>query len=261
MNSSVAATRARDSAAAFFGRLAARRRKDESGAAIVGAGTQPPEVPPGLRRRIESLVCAEQARRWLSASLAVNVLVLIALVVGYTATFFRPTYAMVNPPSLKDAAIAHRTADGIDKDTLYMFLNYTLPLLNQVSPQGAPYLPLLQGAVEPSVYGKIRRDTEKNMGEVRKAMLTQNLVISGITDVIYDQNTGKLSAYVIGNLGAIAQQAAKGVASHIIPYRARVVLTVVPPSKVNPFPFFLSALEQRYDARATAWDATQLKKQ
>jgi len=260
MTGHVATSKSRAAAASFFERLANLRRRD---AALGSLPVQPAPsaLSRGGARRIEALNYADQCRRWLVASVAANAVVLVLLVVALTATYFRPVYTFQGAPSLTEASKTFYADQSMDKDQLYMFINYMLVTLNQVNHQGAPYLPLLQGAVDPAIYGRTRRDVDRNLVEIRKSLITQSLIITAITDVIFDEKTNKLSAYVMGELAVIAGQSASGVKPVVIPYRARVVMGVNTPGKINPFPYFLSALEQRFDKRATEWDASQLRKQ
>ena len=44
--------------------------------------------------------------------------------------------------------------------------------------------------------------------------------------------------------------------AQFFPWRARVLLEVNPPSRLNPYPFYLLRLEQRTGPEALAWDQT-----
>jgi len=253
-------SKSRAAAAGFFERLA-KLNKREVALAALPPSSAPPAISRSVSRRIEALHYADQCRRWLVASVTANAVVLVLLVVALTATYFRPVYTFKGSPSLSEASRAFYGDQTMDKDQLYMFVLYTLGTLNQVNHQGAPYLPLLQGAVDPAIYSRTKKDVDRNLVEIRKNLITQSLIITAITDVIFDEKTNKLSAYVMGELGVIAGQSTAGVKPVVIPYRARVVMSVNTPSKINPFPYFLSALEQRFDKRAIEWDATQLKNQ
>lgn len=259
MSDTATSAGARAAASGLFRRLAARRRRDEA----LDNPRSPSGPPPPSRRtgrRLESLLYAEQVRRWLVASMAGNAVVLVVLCVAVAATYFRPVYTFAGRPSLTEATRAFYAGQDLDKDQLYMFVNYALVTLNQVNHAGAPYMALLQGAIDPAIYKRSRSEVDRSLVDIRKNLLTQSLHIAAITDVIFDDKTQKISAYVMGELAVSSGQAPGASRQAVIPYRARVVMGVATPSKINPFPFFISGLEQRFDKRALEWDAAQLRK-
>ncbi len=155
-------------------------------------------------------------------------------------------------PSLKEAAASFYSATPVSYDQLAFFLQGCLPLLYALDERGHPLLPLAQGMVAPEVYHEAERRLTTAERDVRANRMTQSLTVTGVTDVVADNKSGRAAAYVRGYVTVtVPQQSAT-----FFPWRAQVLLEANPVSQLNPYPFYLLRLEKKLGAEAVAWDET-----
>ena len=156
------------------------------------------------------------------------------------------------PPSLKQRAEEYFQLTEVTFDSVTLFLATTLPLLRAVDDGGFPMLSLTRGMVSGKIYERAQAGLARDLPKIQKNMIHQHLQVTRVMNVLSDNKTRRLAAYVKGYLVVAIQ---KGTASTIfIPYRARVVLETNPPSKLNPSPYFLLEMEERINAAALDWD-------
>jgi hypothetical protein len=155
-------------------------------------------------------------------------------------------------PSLKEAAASFYGSTPVSYDQLAFFLQGCLPLLYSIDERGHPLLPLAQGMVAPEVYHEAERRLTAADRDVRTNRMTQTLTITGVTDVVADNKSGRAAAYVRGYLTiTVPQQGAT-----FFPFRAQALLEANPVSQLNPYPFYLLRLDRKLGADAVAWDET-----
>jgi hypothetical protein len=154
-------------------------------------------------------------------------------------------------PSLKEAAAAFYGVPDISYDAVAFFLNGCLPLLYAIDDSGHPLLPLAQGLVAPEVYGDAERRLGASGRDVQANRMTQELALTGVTDVVTDARSGRAAAYVRGYLTVTVRHAE----AQFFPWRAQVLLAINPVSRLNPYPFYILRCEERTGPGAPAWDS------
>ena len=195
--------------------------------------------------------------RVLGVSAMLNVFVLLCLGMGWILAGQRPLMQLTAPTSMREEADAFFGKTEINYDDLLLFIHTTLPLLHQIDDRGAAAMPLLRGMISPSVFEVAAREAGRATQLAKKHYAVQNLVVTRVTDIIADSKRGRVSCYVRGYLAIIIQSSGKNV---ILPYRAQVLLEMIPPSRLNRFPFMLVKRDWRIDKEALAWDAERALK-
>jgi hypothetical protein len=153
-------------------------------------------------------------------------------------------------PSLKQAAASFYGAPDASYNQLAFFLNACLPLLYAVDGTGHPLLPLAQGLVSPGIYAAAEARLNRSGKDVLAHDMTQALSISAITGVVADSASGRAAAHVSGCLVVTARRSE----ARFFPWRARVVVGANPPSRLDPYPYYLLRSEERVGPEAPEWD-------
>ncbi len=237
-------------AAAFLRRWDLRRRfarKPAGAAGVPGSADMPGEAWTHCRHF--SWVIHEQ--RLVVLILGVFLAVCIAVwALAFDLGGRRPVVVRAGP-SLKEAAAAYYGVPDVSYDAVAFFLNGCLPLLYSIDDSGHPLLPLAQGLVAPEVYG----DAERRLGaagpDVQANRMTQALALTGVTDVVTDARSGRAAAYVRGYLTVTVRHAE----AQFFPWRAQVLLSINPVSRLNPYPFYILRCEERTGPEAPSWDS------
>jgi hypothetical protein len=162
----------------------------------------------------------------------------------------RPPVVVRAESSLKEAATAYYGTPGVSYNQLAFFLNACLPLLYAIDGAGHPLLPLAQGLVAPEIYDAAEARLDKSAKDVRAHAMMQALAITAITGVVADLESGRAAATVRGYLTVTA----RGVEARFFPWRARVLVEANPPSRLNPYPFYVLRSEERIGPAAPSWD-------
>ena len=213
---------------------------------IPAAAPQPPE----LWRHYRQFAWVVFEQRLILLIFAV--LLAAAALVGSLAWHLqtKPPLVVRAAPSLKEEAAAFYGAPELSYDQLAFFLHGCLPLLYAADDSGHPLLPLAEGLVAPEIYRAAERRLSASGAEVAANRMTQNLSLTAITQVVTDGPSGRAAAYVRGYLTVTLRQAE----AQFYPWRGRVVLAVNPASRLNPYPFYLLALDERIGPDAPDWD-------
>lgn len=162
----------------------------------------------------------------------------------------KPAVVIRAGPSLKAAAAAQSGSSEVSYDQLAFFLHGCLPLLHSTDDAGHPLLPLAQGVVAPDVYRDAEARLDSSAADILANRMTQTLTLTGVSDVVSDPRSGRAAAYVRGYLTVTLRRAE----ARFFPWRGRVLLAVNSAGRLNPYPFYLLACEERTGPRALAWD-------
>ena len=239
-------------AAAFWRRWRLRR---PSGDSAIPDFRVPPSAP----------IPPEAWRHYRHFSWVVHEQRLVVLVLGFlfggcalvwTAAWqlrTKPPLVLRAGPSLKAAAAAFYGFPEISYDQLAFFLHGCLPLLHSTDDAGHPLLPLAQGVVAPDVYREAEARLDASAPDVLANRMTQSLTLTGVSDVVADAASGRAAAFARGYLTVTLRQAE----ARVFPWRARVLLAVNPPGRLNPYPFYLLGCEERTGPAALSWDAAR----
>ena len=195
--------------------------------------------------------------RVLYASVILNGVCLVILVITALLASQRPLVQLNGPPSLRAEAKAMFGSDTeVNVDDLLIYLNTVLPLMHRIDDRGSPELPLLRGLIAPTVYEKAQQEADRSAKLAKQNFIIQNLVVTRVDEVEIQRERGRISAYVRGYLAIIIQSKNRPV---ILPYRAEVLMEMAPPSRLNRFPFVLIRREWKTDKAALNWDTERAK--
>lgn len=222
---------------------------------------QNPPLSPAADSAVHNEVKRYAYVRWLlrvlGLSIGINYVCLLVLLIAGLVAGQKPVLQLNAAPSLKaDAEDSFGKKTEVNIDDLLLYVNTVLPLMHRLDDRGAPDLPLLKGLVSPSVFEKADQEAKRSTPLAKKNFVIQNLVVTRLTDVVTDNDRGRLSAYVHGYLVIVVQSTNKPV---ILPYRAEILLEMSPPSRLNRFPFVLIRRDWRMDKAALDWDESRSK--
>jgi hypothetical protein len=208
-----------------------------------------PAAPPEVTA--EPVLPAAVGRHYRAFAWVVHEQRLFALVLGvlgavcglvWTAAWqlrTKPAVVVRAGPTLKEAAAAYYGVPEISYDQLVFFLHGCLPLLYEADEDEHPWLPLAEGLVAPDIYDAAeRRLTAADLAR-KSHHMTQALALAGVSRVVADPALGRAAADVRGRL-LVTERGREAVS---FPWTARVVLAVNPGSRLNPYPFYLLALD------------------
>lgn len=151
----------------------------------------------------------------------------------------KPAVVLRAKPTLKEAAAAYYGIPDISYDQVVFFLHACLPLLYEGDENGHAWLPLAEGLVAPEVYDAAERRLAASDGPRRVHLMRQALTIARVGHFVADSRAGRAAAEVEGELTvAPADAPAKS-----FPWSGRVILAVNPGSRLDPYPFYLLALD------------------
>jgi hypothetical protein len=198
-------------------------------------------------RQFAWVVC-EQRLAFLILAFLFAAVTLVASVAWHLQA--KPPLVVRALPSLKEEAAAFYGDGELSYDQLAFFLHGCLPLLFAEDEDGHPLLPLAEGLVAPEIYRAAERRLGSSGLDVAANRMTQTLALTAISQVVTDTPSGRAAAYVRGYLTVTMRQAE----AVFYPWRGRVVLAVNPGSRLNPYPFYLLALDERTGPEALEWD-------
>jgi hypothetical protein len=151
----------------------------------------------------------------------------------------KPPVVVRAAPSLKEEEEAFFRVPEISYDQLSFFLNGCLPLLYAEGSEGHPLLPLAEGLVAPEIYSEAEHRLDGAARAVRSNRMTQSLTLTGLDNVVSDGASGRAAADASGYLTVTLH----GSLARFFPWRAHVLLEANPPSRLNPYPFYLLRLQ------------------
>jgi len=216
-------------------------------AVLVPATALPPEELRRHDRHFAWVVCEQRLLLLLLAFLFAAVALVGSLAWHLQA---KPPLVIRAGPSLKEAAAEFYGDREVSYDQLAFFLHGSLPLLFAADEDGHPLLPLAEGLVAPDIYRAAERQLAASGADFAANRMTQTLSLTAISQVVTDSASGRAAAYVRGYLTVTLRHAE----ARFYPWRARVVLAVNPDSRLNPYPFYLLALDERTGPPALEWD-------
>jgi hypothetical protein len=200
-------------------------------------------APPGEvldRARSHGEVALMQ--RLVQVAVIANLLLAGLFAVTYQVARNRPLQQIAAPGDLRDQIRRQLDVQGVRKDDVVGFLYFVLTLKHEVSPAGAPFLPLLQGLVAADIYRDAQAEVERNLDTIKNRSMVQSLVVEDIVDLDFDPATRRVSATVIGKVELRAANTQRGgPLVQSVDYRARAILDVLPPSQLNRHGYFLLA--------------------
>lgn len=222
-----------------------------------GAASAAPEAQPPSQALAEiappEAVTAEALRRgevWgllrsLQVSVVVNLFLCGLIWMCVIVAGNRPMLAVTGGEDLRSRMAQHLNSEGLKSTQLAGFLHKTLTLKHSVTSEGAPFLPLLQGTMSSHLYDQAVDTINRNLGQVRAQGMAQTLVLHSVTDVDYDESARRVAAVVSGTFYVQAATTKRGGAlANQVPYRASVVLEVLPISNVNTEGFYLVEMRE-----------------
>jgi hypothetical protein len=202
-----------------------------------------------------------QQNIWLKLSLIVHLALVILIWFGFYLAWTRPTYLQIGATSLNQASKNFFANDytQVSPDLLFDNLSFftisTLTPLYQLDVDGANYLKLLQGMVNPDIIQRAQKNFDKNQKNIASKNLVQNLTLEQINAPIFNAQTNTIALFVGGYLSLSLQDDAGNAVNRITPYRAKLLLQMTPVSLLDPFPFFLEELTDTFGAEACKkWD-------
>jgi hypothetical protein len=239
-------------AAAFWQRWRAGRRGGSPAAPDPGIPREAP-LPPeaGRHYRHFAWVIHEQRVMVLILGFSLGACALVWSMAWHLRR--KPAVVVRAGPSLRAAAEGFNALPEISYDQLAFFLQGCLPLLHATGEAGHPLLPLAQGLVAPDVYREAEQRLDAAGPDVLAHRMTEGLTLTEVSDVVADAKSGRAAAYVRGYLTVTARRAE----AQCFPWRARVLLAINPPGRLNPYPFYLAGCEERTGPEAPAWDAAR----
>ncbi|MDD2766071.1 MAG: hypothetical protein PHE83_19075 [Opitutaceae bacterium] len=196
----------------------------------------PPHALAGARNQAEVAVLL----RVTQVAILANVLLAGIFAVGYQVARSRPLQQITSAGDLREQIRRHVDIQGVRKDDIVSFLYLVLTLKHEVSPAGAPFLPLLQGLVSADIFRDAQAEILRNLTTIQSRSMVQSLVIEQITDLDFDQATRRVGATIVGKIELRAASTQRGVPLvQSVEYRARAILDVLPPSEINRHGYFL----------------------
>lgn len=239
-------------AAAFWRRWCSRRRAGPAAAPPAGVPPEAP-LPPAVRRHYRHFawVVHEQRIALLLLGAAAGTCAMVWTMAWHLRR--KPAVVVRAGPSLKAAAEAYSGPPEISFDQLAFFLQGCLPLLHATDEAGHPLLALAQGLVAPELYRDAERRLDSEAPDVSANRMTESLTLTEVGDVVADPGSGRAAAYVRGYVTVTLRRAQ----AQFFPWRARVLLAVNPPGRLNPYPFYLVGCDERTGPEAPAWDAAR----
>jgi hypothetical protein len=173
-------------------------------------------------------------------------LIAIAIWLSVLADPKRNPLAFDSRPTLREATrqwVAQELKP--DYDQLALYLRSTLSILHDFTAEGAPYRPLLKGMVAPKILAEADAGFNRDLTLIKKQGIRQTFRLSRIddSDIVVDKDTNRVAVTVRGTfeLNLDAEPRSRPVK---IPYAARVVLSPNTPSQVNPYLFYVEAIER-----------------
>jgi len=210
-----------------------------------------------------NVVGVSMERRILEIAYSIHEQRLVGLVLGIlflAASFIwalnieisrKPTLVLRAPSSLKQESQKLTRASNISYDQLAFFILAVLPRLYAVDENGYPFLPLLQGVVDPPILNRVEAGFNQLGSDLKLNHMTQSLTLTAIHDVVADEKLGRAAAYVKGYVCITLNESRV----KFYPYRAQVLLAVNPVGLLNPYPFYVLRCEEKIGTKALEWDA------
>jgi len=170
----------------------------------------------------------------------------------------KPPVVARAPASLRELADDYFGLSEVSYDSATFFLVSVLPTLHGLDDSGAPMLALVQGQVAPKIFAAANARIARDLPRARSNLMTQQLVLSSVGEIVTDTVTQRIGAYVRGYLVVTTRRL--DTPAVYIPYRAQVLLSLNPPGKLNPSPYYLFSLEEKIGDAAIDWDKTMTRK-
>ncbi len=242
-----------------------RRRKKPDATPIPPVAEQFAEAQPPRSVRQNARMQGDlwTTLKLLKFSVATNIIFAGLMIVAAEMASRRPVQMIATKGDLREQIRAHFADTAVSttvvKDPLVAFLHIVLPIRHGITPSGAPFLVLLQGLMTSELYEQTAATVQRNLGAVQTHGMSESLMIEGVTDIDEDRKLQRVSVVVTGRLLIQATQTARGAPMALSrPYRAIVVLDVLPASKLNPYGYFIVSLrEATSEASVQAFDREQ----
>jgi hypothetical protein len=201
-----------------------------------------PGPPPEVLSRARTSGEVSALMRLVQVAVVGNLLFAGFFAASYQVARSRPVQQIAAPGDLREQIRRQLDQTGVRKDDIVGFLYFVLTLKHEVSPAGAPFLPLLQGLVAADIYRDAQAEVERNLPTIKSRAMVQSLVVEDIADLDFDPATRRVGATVVGKVEIRAANTQRGgPLVQSVEYRARAILDMLPPSELNRHGYFLLA--------------------
>lgn len=166
----------------------------------------------------------------------------IATALSYAITH-RGLMVIDLPESLRSQVYTQYATTDPDRDEFDRFVLSTLGTLHQFDYKSSPNIEILKGLVNPDIYMKVQQSYQASSEQIHTKGIIQELHISKIDNVYPSVNGKRYSATVKGYLN-VSSTINDRKTQKFLPYRARVVVRLQPPSILNKSGYYLTQLSE-----------------
>jgi hypothetical protein len=223
---------------------------------VAGLMKKKPSGPP--YRHCDDYAWAKNVIVWSNIDLVVIIIMTAIVWYGVYAVYNRPIYNVKADQSLDVKLKSFRSIPTLDQDMMVVWLVNVIQMLEQVSPNGKPFLPGIVAQVHPVIYDRTMKAYNKIAKEVSDTMSVYNTIITKIAKIYVNEEDKRVTVYFQGFItrAVINPQTIEGKTQAdrvIIPYRAKALISQGPPSKLNPTGFFLIELTEKFGQDGIKW--------
>ena len=131
-----------------------------------------------------------------------SILLMLFTVIIYFAVFSidRTVPIEVRPETNLKEALMPEDQQQVNQDEVTKFIINELTALYRIDDNGTPYFPLSRGYVSPEIYQEFDQQNSANMKMIKEESLIRALHIGRVLNILSNQKTGNIAAYVRGYL-------------------------------------------------------------
>jgi len=209
-------------------------------------------------RHCDDYAWAKNVIVWSNIDIVVIILMTAIIWYGVYAVYHRPTYNVTADQSLDSKLREFRSIPTLDQDMMVIWLVNVIQMLEQVTPNGKPFLPGIVSQINPTIYERAMDAYKKIEKEVSDTMSVYNTIITKIVKIYVNAEDKRITVYFQGFITrtVINPKTIDGKTQSdkvIIPYRAKALISQGVPSRLNPTGFFLVELTEKFGAEGIAW--------
>lgn len=185
-----------------------------------------------------------------------SILLMLFTVIIYFAVFSidRTVPIEVRPETNLKEALMPEDQQQVNQDEVTKFIINELTALYRIDDNGTPYFPLSRGYVSPEIYQEFDQQNSANMKMIKEESLIRALHIGRVLNILSNQKTGNIAAYVRGYLTIFKKPRTNRTTVDILPYRAKVILVTNIRNEANPTPFYMIELQVASQDQIEQWD-------
>jgi hypothetical protein len=189
-----------------------------------------------------------QLVNWFRLSGVFSVLAIVALAWANMLVSDKNIDYLTAPVPIQDAAekeLANNIGQLARLDNLQLFVGTVLPRLKEIHYAQVPDLTPLKGLVSPAILNaemSYRRGVEQATA-LNQIVQTLSINARSIENYVFNKTDNRISFNLSGVFRVSANREGRDVVRNV-PYKARLILELVPLSAANPFGFVLLKIEQ-----------------